>query len=174
MSKMLGLGYPVDRALQRTAEKGDSNAVNFPIAQLKSKYDFSFSGLKTSVLRYLQKKYGPEFTNIPQDELPDIAASFQKAAVDSLMQKVVIAVNEFDVKSLSLVGGVAANQKLQNSFRKVSDQYKLKLVIPDLEFCGDNAAMIAMRGLMLNNSNKKFDLSENAFASLSNEMFLRA
>lgn len=174
VSKMLGLGYPGGPALQREAEKGDPNSISFPIAKLKTKYDFSFSGLKTSVLRYLQKKYGPEFTNIPQDELPDIAASFQKAAVDSLMQKVVIAVNEFDVKSLSLVGGVAANQKLQNSFRKVSDQYKLKLVIPDLEFCGDNAAMIAMRGLMLNNSNKKFDLSENAFASLSNEMFLRA
>lgn len=171
VSKMLGLGYPGGPALQREAEKGDPNSISFPIAQLKTKYDCSFSGLKTSVLRYLQKKYGQEFKNIPTNDLPDIAASFQKTAIESLMQKVIIAVNEFDVKSLSLVGGVAANKSLRNSFHKVAEQHKLKLVIPDLEFCGDNAAMIAMRGLMLHRNGKKFDLSENAYPALPRKTF---
>lgn len=171
VSKMLGLGYPGGPALQREAEKGDPNSISFPIAQLKTKYDCSFSGLKTSVLRYLQKKYGQEFKNIPTNDLPDIAASFQKTAIESLMQKVIIAVNEFDVKSLSLVGGVAANKSLRNSIHKVAEQHKLKLVIPDLEFCGDNAAMIAMRGLMLHRNGKKFDLSENAYPALPRKTF---
>ncbi len=171
VSKMLGLGYPGGPALQKAAEKGNENAIDFPIAQLKSQYDFSFSGLKTAVLRYLQHRYGSDFKEISQNDLPDIAASFQKAAVDALMQKVNKAVNEYNVKALSLVGGVAANKSLRKSFEKIANQHRLKLVIPDLEFCGDNAAMIALRGLMLHRNGKKFDLNENAYPSLPENIF---
>ncbi len=172
VSKMLGLGYPGGPALQKEAERGNPDAIVFPISKLKTEYDFSFSGVKTSVLRYLQSNYGNDFQKIPQNDLPDIAASFQKSAIGALMQNVLKAVNQFKVRSLSLVGGVAANSELRSEFEEVAKKYKLKLVIPSHEFCGDNAAMIAQRGLMLHNNNKHFELSANAYPALPKDIFL--
>lgn len=169
VSKMIGLGYPGGPMIQKYAESGDPNSIEFPIAQLKGKFDFSFSGLKTAVLRHIESSYN-DF-QIPEQDLPNLAASFQNAVVKALSQKVVKAIKTFDIKSLSLVGGVAANKAIRNSFVEISNKYKKKLVIPDLEYCGDNAAMIALRGLQVYNSGKRFSFSENAFPALPEDLF---
>lgn len=170
-AKMLGLGYPGGIRIQEEAEKGNPDSIDFPISQCKNKYDFSFSGLKTAVLRYIQKEFGSG-TNIPADKIPDIAASFQKAAVEALAQKAERALKNYKVNSVSIVGGVAANKYLRNRFAGLSEKYKKSLIIPDLQFCGDNAAMIALRGSQLYNNGFKFNLSYNAYASLPETIFL--
>ena len=170
VSKMVGLGYPGGPKIQSMAEKGNPDKISFPVASLKNPYDFSFSGLKTSVLRYVQKKYGLEL-KIPGEDLPDLTASFQASVIKALIKNTELALNKFDVKSISLVGGVAANKPLRNEFKILEDKYKKKLVIPDIIFCGDNAAMIAYRGLKLHQAGKNFSLNYNAYPGLSVNYF---
>ncbi|MBU2492984.1 MAG: tRNA (adenosine(37)-N6)-threonylcarbamoyltransferase complex transferase subunit TsaD [Bacteroidetes bacterium] len=170
-AKMLGLGYPGGIKIQEEAEKGNPDFIDFPVSQCKNEFDFSFSGLKTSVLRYIQKEFG-NAGNIPIDKIPDIAASFQKAAVDALIQKSERALKNYNVNSISIVGGVAANKYLRERFVLLSAKYKKSLNIPDLQFCGDNAAMIAQRGVMLHNNGLKFDLDYNAYAGLPESAFI--
>lgn len=145
VSKLLGFGYPGGPQIQLAASKGNANKITFPIANLKERYDFSFSGLKTAVLRHIQTNY-TDISSISDTDKNDIAAAFQFAVVKALTQKVERALKEFEVNSLSLVGGVAANSELRKEFENLSLKYNKKLVIPSLEFCGDNAAMIAFRG----------------------------
>ena len=163
------MGYPGGPAIQKSAGKGSEDAVNFPVARLKSKYDFSFSGLKTSVLRYVQSNY-PD-GSIPENDLHDIAASFQRSAVTALLQKVKLALTEFNVKSISLVGGVAANLYLRENLRNLAAEYSMKVVIPDLEYCGDNGAMIASRAGMLQTNGKSGSMNANAYAALPQGVF---
>ncbi len=170
VSKMIGLGYPGGPKIQKFAEQGDENKIYFPIADLKEPYNFSFSGLKTAVLRYIQKKYF-DSNKIPEEDLPDIAASFQKAVTQALVQKADKAIQNFDLKSISLVGGVAANKKLREEFSKLADKYQKKLVIPAFEFCGDNAAMIAFRGLKLYEAGQKDELDYGAYPGLPKNYF---
>jgi N6-L-threonylcarbamoyladenine synthase len=146
VSKLLGLGYPGGPQIQKAASQGNPGKIHFPIAELKEPYNFSFSGLKTAVLRHVQATYS-NLNNISTREKNDIAAAFQYAVVKALTKKVEKALNQFQVKSFSLVGGVAANTELRKSLEILSKQYHKKLVIPSLEFCGDNAAMIAFRGM---------------------------
>lgn len=157
ISKMLGFPYPGGPQIQKNAEYGDENKIEFPVAETKG-YDFSFSGLKTAVMRYLQKTY-PQKSEMKLQDLYDIAASFQKAAIKALIQKTKKAIEYNEIKSISLVGGVAANKKLRIAFNELADKYNLKLVVPDLQFCGDNAAMIAFRGKTIYDSGKRFDLN---------------
>ena len=170
VAKMLGLGYPGGPKIQRAALKGNADKIKFPVAELKDPYNFSFSGLKTSVLRYVQKNYG-ESKNIPENELNDIAASFQYAVVKALIKNAEKALNNFEVTSLSLVGGVAANKALREAVLSLGKKYNKKVIIPNIEYCGDNAAMIAFRGLTLFEAGKKFDLSYSPFPGLSSEHF---
>lgn len=146
VSKLLGFGYPGGPQIQKAAAKGNPEKITFPIAELKEPYNFSFSGLKTAVLRFVQNNYGIA-DSIPQQDKFNIAAAFQIAVIEALTRKVRKALKEYQVKSISLVGGVAANAVLRNSFEKLSIKYHRKLVIPSFEFCGDNAAMIAFRGM---------------------------
>jgi N6-L-threonylcarbamoyladenine synthase len=171
VGKMIGLGYPGGPKIQSMAKNGNPDKINFPVASLKNPYDFSFSGLKTSVLRYVQKQYG-ENKIIPETDLPDLTASFQASVVKALIQNTERALTEFQVKSISLVGGVAANQVLRDAFRNLAEKYQKKLVIPGLSFCGDNAAMIAYRGFKLFQSGKEFSLNYNAYPGLSENSFI--
>ncbi len=170
VAKMLGLGYPGGPKIQKAAANGDPEKINFPVAELKDPYNFSFSGLKTSVLRYVQKNYG-ESKNIPEKDLSDIAASFQNAVVKALIKNTQKALNNYEVKSLSLAGGVAANKALREAVINLGKQHSKKVVIPAFEYCGDNAAMIAFRGLKLFEAGKKFDLSYSPYPGLSNKHF---
>ncbi len=172
ISKLLGLGYPGGPKIQEIAEGGKTNFADFPIARCKNEYDFSFSGLKTSVLRFIQKEYG-DASKIPVSDIPMIAASFQYSAVRALLINTEKALNKFNVNSISLVGGVAANKMLRDEFKKLSSKYKKDLIIPSHEFCGDNAAMIAYRGLKLHQAGIKYGYDFNAYPSLSDYSFIK-
>jgi N6-L-threonylcarbamoyladenine synthase len=170
VSKLLGFGYPGGPKIQQSASNGDEQKITFPIAKLKNKYNFSFSGLKTAVLRYIQKNY-PDVTNIPEVDINDIAASFQQAAVDALIQNTETALKNNEVNSITLVGGVAANKKLRDDMTILSLKYGKKIIIPDPEFCGDNAAMIALRGKFLFDGGRKDKLNVNPYPSLGEGYF---
>jgi len=170
VSKMLGLGYPGGVKIQELGAEGNPDKIDFPIAQCKNEFDFSFSGLKTAVLRYLQANY-ENYKQIPPKDIPDIAASFQKAVVTALIKKVEIALKKYEVKSISMVGGVAANKVLRSKLSELSAKHKIRLVIPDLEYCGDNAAMIALRGYKIFKAGKRFGLDYNAYPCLKDDAF---
>lgn len=144
VARILGLGYPGGPEIDKLSKNGDENKFNFPRPMMDSKnYNFSFSGLKTAVLYTVQKfdKY-----NIPKE---DIAASFQKAVVDILLKKTFKAAKDSNVNTIVLAGGVAANSYLRKKAQELSEKQNIKVLIPPLEFCTDNAAMIAMAGYKL-------------------------
>ncbi len=172
ISKLLGFGYPGGPMIQNAALNQRTDFAEFPIAQCKNPYDFSFSGLKTSVLRFIQKEYG-EPSKIPAGELALIAAAFQHSAVKALSTKVEKALKNYNVKSVSLAGGVAANKLLRDELSNISDRYKKKFIVPSLEFCGDNGAMIAYRGLRLHRQGIKYSFDFNAFPSLNDHTFIK-
>jgi N6-L-threonylcarbamoyladenine synthase len=139
VARLLELGYPGGPAIQIAAEEGDPNRFKFPRAWLEGTWDFSFSGLKTSVLyevRELQKRS----KNLP---VADLAASFQKAVIDVLIKKTINAAREFNAKEILVAGGVSANRVLRQTFRAQTD---FPVHIPPLSLCTDNAAMIASAG----------------------------
>lgn len=171
VSKLLGFGYPGGPQIEASALNGDENSIKFPIAELKDKFNFSFSGLKTSVLRFVQNNFPGK--HIPEKDLNNISASFQKALVDALLQKVVRALNDYTVNSLSLAGGVAANKKLRNEMTALSKKFNIPCIIPSMEYCGDNAAMIALRGFQLYSSGATDDLSVKPYPAIPENHFLR-
>jgi tRNA N6-adenosine threonylcarbamoyltransferase len=148
VAKILGLPYPGGPSIDKAAAKGDSKAIKLPKAKLDNPYDFSFSGLKTAVLRTAQLLAGKDYT-FASHELPviltdrqknDLAASFQRTAVETLAEAVVKAEEEFSPASILLAGGVAANQSLR---KELAARLKAPLLCPDIKLCTDNAAMIA-------------------------------
>ena len=171
ISKMLGFGYPGGPQIEASALKGDETSIKFPIAELKDKYNFSFSGLKTAVLRYIQTHHSDG--NISESDLNNISASFQNALVSALMKNVLLALNNYKVKSLSLVGGVAANNKLRNEFQSLAEKYKIPCIIPSLEYCSDNAAMIALRGFQLYQTGFQGSLNAVPYPSIPENHFLK-
>lgn len=169
VAKLTGMGYPGGPAIQNYASKGSDGKINFPVANLKSKYDFSFSGLKTSVLRYIQANY--ENGELPgEDQKSDIALAFQSSAVNSLINPVKATLKKYKFRSISLNGGVAANKKLRESIKNIAEIHSLDLLIPDFEYCGDNAAMIAIRAKLLYDSGVKINyLKYEPFPSFKSE-----
>lgn len=169
VSKMVGLGYPGGPLIQECAKKGNSDAYKFPVSRTKNDYDFSYSGIKTSVLRQIQSI--EKYQNISEEIKNNLAASFQKAAVKAITNRVKTALNEFEISCLSLVGGVAANELLRNEFQSIANKFKKKVVIPSVEYCGDNAAMIALRGMQYHNAGYNFNLDSNAYPNLPFDQF---
>lgn len=139
VARLLGLPYPGGPSVQRSAEDGDPTRFNFPRAWLEGTWDFSFSGIKTAVLRET-KTYEAKGRSLP---VPDLAASFQAAVVDVLFNKTLRAAREFKVKEIIVAGGVSANRALRQAFQ---NQKEFKVHIPPLWLCTDNAAMIAAAG----------------------------
>jgi N6-L-threonylcarbamoyladenine synthase len=142
-AKMLGLEYPGGPAIDRLAAEGRADAVRFPRALLKrGSLDFSFSGLKTSLLYYLrdQRKAGR------RTALPDLAASFQEAIVEVLVAKAFEAVRRYRVSALAVVGGVSANTRLRTALAEEAERRGVYLAVPPLRYCTDNGAMIAAAG----------------------------
>lgn len=139
VARLIGLPYPGGPSIQEIAREGNPRAFDFPRSWLEHTWNFSFSGLKTSVLRmvqYLQQ------TNAP---LPaaDLAASFQEAVVDVLLNKTLAAARHYQVKQIIVAGGVSANQALREAFL---NQDEFPVHIPPLKYCTDNAAMVAVAG----------------------------
>ena len=169
VAKMLGLGYPGGPKIQALAEKCNKPEFSFPVARTKNEYDFSFSGLKTSVLRFLQTNY--ENALPPEEDKPCIARAFQDAVVKALASRSEKALQNYDVKSISVVGGVAANSGIKSAFENLAKKYGKTLVMPSLDFCGDNAAMIALRGKQLFERGVVSPLNFNAFPALLENYF---
>ena len=151
VAKILGLPYPGGPAIARAAKDGDKFKYHLPDARLKHPYDFSFSGLKTAVLRAVQKEVGvsydfPSFKlkdKLKTSEINDFAASFQYTAIKTLVTKTVKAYNEFQPKSVVIAGGVAANQELREQLKAA---LPIDIDYAPISLCTDNAAMIATLG----------------------------
>jgi len=139
VARLLGLPYPGGPSVQQAAETGDPAAFNFPRAWLEGTWDFSFSGLKTAVLREV-KELKTDSRALP---ILDLAASFQAAVVEVLFQKTMMAAREFKVKQIIVGGGVSANKSLREAFL---GQTEFPVNIPRLSLCTDNAAMVAAAG----------------------------
>lgn len=140
VAKMLGLGYPGGGVIDRMARSGDPDTVAFPRPYLdKEKFDFSFSGIKSAVHRYI----GSLSVSLSEAHKADIAAAFQAAVVDVLSHKVLYAAKVKQCRHVAIVGGVAANQGLKKRLLQDLTGKAIELHIPPLSLCGDNAAMIA-------------------------------
>lgn len=151
VAKILGLPYPGGPSIAAAAERGDAQKYRLPKAKLDNPYNFSFSGLKTAVLRAVQHEAGKDFT-FPSHELPgllndvqraDFAASFQRAAVEALVERTLRAYDDFAPRSVVIAGGVAANQELR---RQLAQQLPIAIEYAPMKYCTDNAVMIAALG----------------------------
>ena len=138
VARFLGLGYPGGPAIDRLAMQGDPRAVQFPRGLLREGYDFSFSGIKTSVVTYARKH--------PDVPVADVAASFQEAVVDVLVTKAQRAAAEIGATGIVLGGGVAANTRLRERVLDACIADGLRGFLPSREMCTDNAAMVAAAG----------------------------
>lgn len=138
VARYLGLGYPGGPAIDRVALEGDAGAVRFPRALMEGTYDFSFSGLKTAVVSYVNSH--------PAVRTKDVAASFQAAVVDVLVAKTFRAAMELGAKGVCLAGGVAANSLLRSRFGAAGKDAGAPVHLPSQAMCTDNAAMIGAAG----------------------------
>jgi N6-L-threonylcarbamoyladenine synthase len=143
VARLLGLGFPGGPALDALAAEGDPQAIRFPRAMQDSgDLDFSLSGLKTAVLRYLRAEQAAG----RKISAPDVAASFQEAIVDVQVSKTVRAAKETGVRTVLLGGGVVANTRLRDRIAEAGEAQGLTILYPPLDLCTDNAAMIAAVG----------------------------
>ncbi len=138
VAKLLGFGYPGGPIIDKISMRGDAQAIIFPRATLKGSADFSFSGLKTAVLNYVRKN--------PESKKEDIAASFQDAVIEVLMERISEVVKAEKINRVVLSGGVSANRVLRERMTHVASEEKFELFLPSLSLCTDNAAMIAAAG----------------------------
>jgi len=154
VARILGLPYPGGPEVEKLAKKGKAS-IEFPRPMLNHKnYDFSFSGLKTSVLYFLRDN--------PKTKKADVAASFQKAAVDVLVTKTLKAVKEFGAETVILGGGVAANKNLRDSLQREVKKLKSEFLVPKEKFNTDNASMIAASSYINFLKKKKYRITAQA------------
>lgn len=152
IARVMGLGFPGGPAVDLEAKNGDSNAINFPRGLTQAEdwrtrpYDFSFSGLKTAVARYLE--------STPNYKRADVAASFQEAIVDVLVQKSLAACAATGIESLVIAGGVAANSRLRELAEQRCEKAGVKLRIPSPLLCTDNGAMVAALGSLMSSAGR--------------------
>ena len=164
IGKILGLPYPAGPIIDEKAKKGDPKFHRFPQALVNEGFEFSFSGLKTSVMYYLEDK--PDQEVFLNDHLNDICASVSEAITGVLIKKLRKAVEHTGVETIALAGGVSANSMLREKAEKLASKLELNLHIPKLAYCTDNAAMIAMTGYLMAKQGLYSDLNMKPFASL--------
>ena len=158
VARLLRLPYPGGPEIEKLAKKGNPTAIEFPRPMIHDnsptgEYDFSFSGLKTSVLYYLRDH--------PRHSPANVAASFQAAAIEVLVKKTIMAAREFNAKSVLLSGGVAANKALRIALRKEASKTGSNFLVADKKYNTDNAVMIAAAGYMAHLRKKKYPLRAN-------------
>jgi N6-L-threonylcarbamoyladenine synthase len=181
VAKLLGLGYPGGPVIDRLAQSGDDRAVQLPTTrlthadrnapELKGDLDFSFSGLKTAVLRYVRSHPsspdGAGGAGFSPREIADIAASFQRIVVTVLIERLFDAARRYQAKSVGIAGGVSANSRLRAELLARGAARELPTFLPSLQLSTDNAAMIAAAGLRKFRAGITASLDINADASLS-------
>jgi N6-L-threonylcarbamoyladenine synthase len=158
VAKLLGFAYPGGPVLDRIALRGDPVAISFTRSNLGGSFDFSFSGLKTAVLNHVKKN--------PDSLKEDVAASFQSSVVEVLTKKAIEASRAEGIKNMVLSGGVAANSTLRESIRHNALAEGIKVFLPSLHLCTDNAAMIASAGYYLFKKGRVADFTLNPKAYL--------
>jgi N6-L-threonylcarbamoyladenine synthase len=173
VARLLGLGYPGGPAVDRLARTGNDRAIALPTTrlthadrnapELKGDLDFSFSGLKTAVLRHVRQQEGRSFS---EQEIADICASFQRVVVNALIDRSFNAVRRYQAKSLGVAGGVSANSRLRSELKAHGDARELPTYVPSLKLSTDNAAMIAAAGLRKYRAGVTSALDLNADAAL--------
>ena len=161
--RTMGLAYPGGISIDKLSPGGNENAFEFPHPHVStSVYDYSFSGLKTKVINYVHNaEQKGESVNIP-----DLAASFQKAVVDCLLSNLELAAKDFGYSKIVIAGGVSANSKLRAEVEKMCKENGWELTIPELKYCGDNAAMIASQGYYEYKNGTVANESLNAYATM--------
>lgn len=161
IGRVIGLPYPGGAALDKLAYEGDSKAVKLPSPALQHTLDFSFSGIKTSALNYINScsQRGEEINRA------NLAASYTKTIVDGIVKQTRAAVEETGLGQLVLAGGVAANSHLRQALARMCDDKKVRFTVPPRELCGDNGAMIAAAGVFEYLDGRLADTSLNASAS---------
>jgi len=159
-AKIIGLGYPGGPVIDQLARKGDPTKIKFTCAPLPGTYDFSYSGIKTAVLNYTRKH--PDF----KKNKADIAASFQKSAIDIIVTKALKAAKEYKLTQISVGGGVSANSYLRKQLTGRAYEAGLQVYFPKMEYTVDNGAMIAMTGYLKHKQGKSSDLKLQALPSL--------
>lgn len=163
VARAIGLGYPGGPKIDRVSKEGDPEAIVFPRAKVRDgEYDFSFSGLKSAVLNYLnsEKMAGREVVQA------DVAASFQKAVTDVLVEHSMNAVREYGEKKFAIAGGVASNSSLRAQMKAACESEGIEFYYPSPVFCTDNAAMIGVAGYYEYLKGNFSDLSLNAVPNL--------
>ncbi|MCS7027400.1 MAG: tRNA (adenosine(37)-N6)-threonylcarbamoyltransferase complex transferase subunit TsaD [Bacteroidia bacterium] len=163
-AKMLGFSYPGGPLIDKYAQQGNPKFYTFPIANVPD-LNYSFSGLKTALLYYLQK----QSSTFIQEHLADICASYQQAITQALLDKFILAIERYKPKAITLSGGVAANSYIRTRFIEVGRMLNLKTYIPKFEYCTDNAAMIAIAGLHLWKAGKVANQTLVPFATYPKE-----
>ena len=177
VAKLLSLGYPGGPIIDSLAQVGNETAIRWPGTRLTNpdrnaperdgRFDFSFSGLKTAVLRHVrQRQEDLGVAQLPQDEINDLAASFQRRVVETLIDKAFAAARWHGAKSIGIAGGVSANSRLRMEALAKSERSEIPVYIPRLTLSTDNAAMIAAAGLRQLAAGKFASLDLNAAASL--------
>lgn len=156
-AKIMGLPYPGGPLIDKYAQIGDENRFQFNKPQV-GEYDFSFSGLKTSFLYFIEKEKKKN-ENFIQENLVDLSSSLQRTILDILFQKLELAVNNTGIKTVAIAGGVSANSGLRNRLKSYESTKDWKPFIPEFQFCTDNAGMIAVSGY--------FDFLEQRFVDQS-------
>ena len=168
LARAVGLGYPGGPMIEQTAKGGNRNAFPLPHPKIKNSLDFSFSGVKTAALNVLNKaeltakKNGQDRRKILSDQ--DFAATVQETIVEILADHLWQAQKLTNAQTIVLAGGVSANLRLRETITKLADQIGVKLIVPDIKLCTDNAAMIAAAGYFQWQEGICSDLSLNATA----------
>lgn len=162
IARVMGLQYPGGPEIEKLALDGNPHAIEFPIAKLDVPYEFSFSGLKSAVINYLHNQEQAK----REVNRADIAASFQNAVVDALVQKAIRAMKDTGLKKIVLAGGVSANKTLQTTLAQAMTKIGAELVHPMPILCTDNAVMIACRGYFMYQAGIESPLDLNAVPSL--------
>lgn len=162
-ARTVGLPYPGGVNLDKISKDGDENKYKFPVPKVAdSKYDFSFSGLKTFAVNLVHNASQKGETV----KAEDLGASFIKAVTDLLVSHTMEAAKDTGAKTIVLAGGVSANSRLRRVMQEECDKRNIKLFMPELKYCGDNAAMIASQGYYEYLDGKRADLTLNAVASM--------
>ena len=158
MARAIGLGYPGGPKIDKVSKEGNPEAIAFPRAHIEDNpYDFSFSGVKSAVLNYINgcRMKGEEYSQA------DIAASFQKAVTDALVERAMHAVDEFRIDKFAIAGGVASNSALRAAMKDACEKKGVAFYYPSPIYCTDNAAMIGVAAYYeyINGSRHGWDLN---------------
>ena len=163
VARVIGMGYPGGPKIEKAAREGDKDAIKFPHVFLEDgSYDFSFSGLKSAVLNYVNKMNMTGETIVPQN----VAASFQYSVIDVLVNKTITAAKEKGLTKIAMAGGVASNSALREAMKKACDENGFTLNIPSPILCTDNAAMIGSAAYYEFIAGRRDGLELNAVPSL--------